>query len=311
MKIIFFGSPSYSCIIIEKLILLEYKLLALVTQNDKKGKRNIITKTPVSLFGEKNDIKIFSPTDLNNDEFVESIKKLKPDLILIYAYGKILPKTVINIPKYGCLNIHCSLLPKWRGAAPIQRALLNKDKQTGVTFFKIDTKLDTGKIVSAYEYSILESDDSLILQNKLSNIAASKLDDVLHQIKLNQELVNQNEKDASYAKKIHKDEAFINWADSASNISSKIKAFVGWPVAEANILGSKIKIWEATYKLDKHQKNPGQVINFTNNSLIIAAGIGSLEIKKLQMPGRNIITARDLFNSNNNFSQKIKESIIV
>jgi len=141
-------------------------------------------------------------------------------------------------------------------------------------------------------------------------MAASKLDDVLHQIKSNQELVNQNEKDASYAKKIHKDEAFINWVDSASNISSKIKAFVGWPIAEANILGNKIKIWEATYRLDEHQKKPGQVISFTNNSLIIAAGTGSLEIKKLQMPGRNIITARDLFNSNNNFSQKIKESII-
>jgi len=310
LKIIFFGSPAYSCIVIEKLILLEYELLALVTQNDKKGKRNIITKTPVSLFGEKNDIKIFSPTDLNNDEFIESLKKLKPDLILIYAYGKILPEAIISIPKYGCLNIHCSLLPKWRGAAPIQRALLNKDKQTGVTFFKIDTKLDAGKIVSAYEYSILELDDSIILQNKLSNIAASKLDDVLHQIKLNQELVNQNEKDASYAKKIHKDEAAINWIDSASDISSQIKAFVGWPVAEAKVLGNKIKIWEATYRLDEHQKNPGQIINFTNNGLIIAAGTGSIKIKRLQMPGRNVITARDLFNSNNNFSQRIKESII-
>jgi len=310
LKIIFFGSPTYSCIVIEKLILLKYELLALVTQNDKKGKRNLITKTPVSLFGEKNDIKIFSPSDLNDNEFIESIKKLKPDLILIYAYGRILPETIISIPKYGCLNIHCSLLPKWRGAAPIQRALLNNDKQTGVTFFKIDAKLDTGKIVSVYEYSILESDDSLILQNKLSNMAASKLEDVLHQIKSNQELVNQNEKDASYAKKIHKDEAIINWVDSASNISSKIKAFVGWPIAEANILGNKIKIWEATYRLDEHQKKPGQVISFTNNSLIIAAGTGSLEIKKLQMPGRNIITARDLFNSNNKFSQKIKESII-
>jgi methionyl-tRNA formyltransferase len=310
LKIIFFGSPGYSCIVIEKLILLGYEVLALVTKNDKKGKRNLITKTPVSLFGEKNDIKIFSPSDLNDNEFIESIKKLKPDLILIYAYGRILPETIISIPKYGCLNIHCSLLPKWRGAAPIQRALLNNDKQTGVTFFKIDAKLDTGKIVSAYEYSILESDDSLILQNKLSNMAASKLEDVLHQIKSNQELVNQNEKDASYAKKIHKDEAIINWVDSASNISSKIKAFVGWPIAEANILGNKIKIWEATYRLDEHQKKPGQVISFTNNSLIIAAGTGSLEIKKLQMPGRNIITARDLFNSNNKFSQKIKESII-
>ena len=310
MKIIFFGSPAYSCIVIEKLILLKYELLALVTQNDKKGKRNIISKTPVTLFGEKNDIKIFNPSNLNDNKFTESIKKLKPDLILIYAYGKILPGTIIRIPKYGCLNIHCSLLPKWRGAAPIQRALLNKDKQTGVTFFKIDNKLDTGKIVSAYEYSILKSDDSLILQNKLSNLAASKLDNVLHGIKLNQELVSQNEKNASYAKKIHKNEAAISWIDSASDISSKIKAFVGWPVAEAKVLGEKIKIWEATCILDEHKKKPGQVINFTNSGLIIAAGTGSVKITKLQMPGRNIITARDLFNSNNNFTQKIKESII-
>ena len=310
MKIIFFGSPAYSCIVIEKLILLKYELLALVTQNDKKGKRNIISKTPVTLFGEKNNIKIFNPSNLNDNEFIESIKNLKPDLILIYAYGKILPETIICIPKYGCLNIHCSLLPKWRGAAPIQRALLNKDKQTGVTFFKIDNKLDTGKIVSAHEYSILKSDDSLILQNKLSNRAASKLDNVLHGIKLNQKLVSQNEKNASYAKKIHKNEATISWIDSASDISSKIKAFVGWPVAEAKVLGEKIKIWEATCILDEHKKKPGQVINFTNSGLIIAAGTGSVKIIKLQIPGRNIITARDLFNSNNNFAQKIKESII-
>ena len=152
MKIIFFGSPSYSCTILKKVLEKNYDVIGIVTQDKKKGKRNKSTNTAVGKFGEKNLIKTFHPPNINNSSFLAEIEKLSPDIFLVYSFGKILSEKILNIPKIGAINIHCSLLPQWRGAAPIQRSLLNDDNIIGVTFFQINSLLDQGNIISSFKY---------------------------------------------------------------------------------------------------------------------------------------------------------------
>ena len=152
MNIVFFGSPIYSSRVLSYLISSKHSVKAVVTQDVKKDKKRKVLKTPVGLFAEENNLHTLYPTNLCSPDFIADLGSLDADIFLIYAYGKILPTDIINIPKFGVINLHCSLLPRWRGAAPIQRALLNRDKVTGITFFKIDEHLDTGNIIASYEY---------------------------------------------------------------------------------------------------------------------------------------------------------------
>jgi len=309
LKIIFFGSPDYVCRIIDETIRLGHDISCLVTQKSKKGKRKNILKTPVTLYSEKHNIEIYSPDDLSDISFTEAIKHHKPDLILIFAYGKLLPKNIIDIPKHGCLNIHCSILPRWRGAAPIQRALLNQDSETGVTFFKINENLDQGKILLIIKQKILKEDDTLALQNKLSQLAVDNLEKVFDKVIKGSEMTNQDEDDSTYASKINKNEAIIDWTESPDQIIAKIKAFICWPVAEAIICDHKIKVWEAKkYGLESNIA-AGNIVDFTRNGLTIACRQDAIIITKLQLPGRNVISALDLFNSQTEFSRDIKNSI--
>ena len=149
MKIIYFGSPDYSLIVFKRLLDSSHNIVATVTQDAKKGRRNKREKTPVGLFSEINSIDTYYPIDLNNDDFQRTINQYDPDLIIVYSYGKILPKKILDIPKLGSINIHCSILPKWRGASPIQRAIQSDDKTTGVSFFSMHAEVDTGEIVSS------------------------------------------------------------------------------------------------------------------------------------------------------------------
>ncbi len=307
MKIIFFGSPAYTTLIIDQIKNLGYHLLSVVTQNEKKGKGNKILKTAVSIYAEKNNINVISPSDLAQDNFINEIRALNPDLIIIFAYGKILPNKLIMIPRYGCLNIHASILPKWRGAAPIQRTLLSGETETGITFFKINKYLDKGDIVAIHKVSISDKDDNLILQEKLSKLAAQNLGKAIQSIIDGSKLLEQNESESSYAKKILKKECKINWNDSAENIVLKIRAFVGWPVAEGVILGVQIRIWSAIALNNDSPKMPGEIVNFDKNGLKISSGKGIVDIQKLQFAGKNVLTARDLFNSNSSFSKEIKK----
>ena len=309
MKIIFFGSPLYTIQIINQIKYLKNELLGVVTQNEKIGKRGKSQQTPVEIFAKKNQIRVFSPEKITDVKFVSSIRELNPDLCIIFAYGKILPSELIKIPKYGCLNIHASILPKWRGAAPIQRAILNRDKNTGITFFKINEQLDKGDIVAIHELEILEVDDNLTLQKKLSKLASNHLEDAIKKIADQSQFIKQNESNSSYAKKILKNESMIEWNDSAENILLKVRAFAGWPIAEAKILNKSIKIWLAEALESKTEIKPGGIINLDKNGLSISTGKGILCIKKLQIPGKNIITAGDLCNSNSSFVSRIREQI--
>ena len=309
MKIIFFGSPIYTTYIIDQIRRLKYELLAVVTQNEKRGKRGKISKTPVAQYAEKNKLKVFAPTQLNDKKFIQEVQKLNPDLIIIFAYGKILPLNLIKIPKYGCLNIHASILPKWRGAAPIQRTILSGDNKTGITFFKINKELDKGDIVATHEFEISKDDDAISLQLKLSQLAAHHLQEIIKKIIDGSIFTKQDESKSSYANKILKDECIIDWNESAEKIVLKVKAFVGWPVAKALILGSSVRIWSALSIGTDTTHKPVIVVGLDKHGLMISTKKGILCIQKLQLPGKNIITASDLSNSNSSFVALIKKEI--
>ena len=310
MNIIFFGSPSYSSDVLSYLVNSKHSVEAVVTQDIKASKKKKEAKTPVGIFGEQYNIQTYYPNNLSDPSFIQILKKFESDIFVIYAYGKILPKEIIEIPKYGVINIHCSLLPKWRGAAPIQRALLNNDKITGITFFRIDEKLDKGKIISKYEYEISNSDDSLSLQKSLTALAVKNIEDVFEKVMLDSNFISQDDSAATYARKLSKAESFIKWEEDAEIIISKIKAFAGWPGVEAEIHGVRFKIIKAKYYKDVSSLSNGKVLNFNHDQFEVKAKNGIIQIDKLQLPGKNIITCRDFYNSNSVFSMKIKNDSV-
>ncbi len=310
MNIIFFGSPSYSSDVLSYLVSSKHSVEAVVTQDIKASKKKKEAKTPVGIFGEQYNIQTYYPNNLSDPSFIQILKKFESDIFVIYAYGKILPKEIIEIPKYGVINIHCSLLPKWRGAAPIQRALLNNDKITGITFFRIDEKLDTGKIISKYEYEISNSDDSLSLQKSLTALAVKNIEDVFEKVMLDSNFISQDDSAATYARKLSKAESFIKWEEDAEIIISKIKAFAGWPGVEAEIHGVRFKIIKAKCYKDVSSLSNGKVLNFNHDQFEVKAKNGIIQIDKLQLPGKNIITCRDFYNSNSVFSMKIKNDSV-
>ena len=307
MKIIYFGSPDYSLIVFKRLLESSHNIVATVTQDIKKGRRNKREKTPVGLFSEINSIDTFYPADLNNDDFQRTINQYDPDLIIVYSYGKILPKKILDIPKLGSINIHCSILPKWRGASPIQRAIQSDDKTTGVSFFSMHAEVDTGEIVSSCIVDIDDSHNTKSLQIELSNIAGNMIDSVIDALSSNSKLVKQKESDASYAKKITKDEARISWTSTCREIFCKVRAFIEWPVAEAVILNEIIKIYDVEYEICNHDSGVGEILELNADYLSVRAVDGIVKIRKLQLPGGKPITASDLKNSNSIISKNIKK----
>ena len=307
MKIIYFGSPDYSLIVFKRLLESSHNIVATVTQDTKKGRRNKREKTPVGLFSEINSIDTFYPADLNNDDFQRTINQYDPDLIIVYSYGKILPKKILDIPKLGSINIHCSILPKWRGASPIQRAIQSDDKTTGVSFFSMHAEVDTGEIVSSCIVDIDDSHNTKSLQIELSNIAGNMIDSVIDALSSNSKLVKQKESDASYAKKITKDEARISWTSTCREIFCKVRAFIEWPVAEAVILNEIIKIYDVEYEICNHDSGVGEILELSADYLSVRAADGIVKIRKLQFPGGKPITASDLKNSNSVISKNIKK----
>ena len=310
MNIIFLGSPSYSSDILSYLVNSDHSIKAVVTQDIKTSKNKKVIKTPVGIYSEQCNINTYYQNNLSDSKFIQTLKNFKADIFLIYAYGKILPKELIGIPKYGVINIHCSLLPKWRGAAPIQRALLNKDKVTGITFFRIDENLDTGNIISQHEYKISNTDDSLSLQKSLTALAVKNIEDVFKKVMLDSSFISQDDNEATYARKLSKTESFVKWDEDAEMIISKIKAFAGWPGVQAEIYGVRFKIIEAKFYKDMSSKSNGNVLKFNHNQFEVKAKNGIIQINKLQLPGKNIITCRDFYNSNSVFSMKIKNDSV-
>ena len=296
LKLAFAGTPELAKIVLESLINSnQYDIGIVFTKPDKPaGRGHKIRQSEVKSCAIKNKIEVLQP---KNSQELESYALENYDLLLVVAYGLLLTPKILAKPKYGCINIHASLLPRWRGAAPIQRAIEAGDIETGITIMKMDKDLDTGDILKQISCPINDDDTSGILHDRIANISAENINDILAKIVGNKFIViNQDNSKATYAKKITKHEAKLDWKNSAIELERKIRAYNPSPVAHTNFNGIDLRIWEAKVKASTLRLKPGALLN-GKSTLDIMTGQNLLSITKLQLPGKKIISAKDFLNS--------------
>ncbi len=307
IKIIFMGTPEFAIPSLKSLLENNYKIIAVITAPDKAvGRKQILKSPPVKIEAEKNNILVLQPERIREQKWIEKIKELNPDLIVVCAYGQIIPKEIFNIPKFGSINIHPSLLPKYRGASPIQYTILNNETETGVTLILLDEEIDHGPILSSAKYQIPNSKITYVeLNRKLAELGAQLLIETLPKW-LNKEIIpqEQNHRQATFTKIIKKEDGKIDWSESAEKIDAKIRAFNPWPGAYSILDGKILKILEgeAIKEMDKSLENlPLGTIFKANNDILIKCGSGALKIKNLQLEGKKPMNIKTFLNGYSRF----------
>lgn len=293
MRIVFMGTPDFAVPCLEKLINLNYEVVAVFTQPDKKkGRSYTVTAPPIKNLALKNNLKVFQPSNLKNEEVFNFLTSLKVDLIIVVAYGKILPKEILKIPRFGCINVHASLLPKYRGAAPIQWAIINGEKFTGVTTMYMDEGLDTGDIISTAETNIYENETSENLFNRLRFMGADLLIKTLDNVTKGKTIrKKQDNKKATYAPILNKTMSKINWNNNAEKIHNFVRGLNPWPIATTSLNGKNLKIYK-TIVNKKFFGKPGEVKSL--NPLVVAcANNSAIEILELQLESKKRMTAEN------------------
>lgn len=289
MNIIYMGTPDFAVPALKALINSEHKVLAVFTQPDKpKGRKMIMTPPEVKVCAEENNIPVYQPETFKDGKTFEIIKEYNPDVMVVAAYGKILPKAVLDVPRYGCVNIHGSLLPKYRGAAPIQQSVLNGDNVTGITTMLMDVGLDTGDILQTVETEIGENETSGELFDRLAQLGGELILDTLDALE-NGSITPQKQDDAqaSHTTKIDKSYCPVDFTKSASEVHNLVRGLNPWPVATAELNGKKIKI----YSTEKCEKSGTAGTIISTKPLLVACGDGSVEIKELQPEGKKRMPA--------------------
>lgn len=288
------GTPEFSCLPLQNLINnKEFEIVSVYTREPTFANRGQkITKSPIHNLALENNIKVITPKTLRNLEIQQEFQSFQADIVVVVAYGLILPKEILQMPKFGCINIHPSLLPKWRGASPIQRPIMNGEKETAVAIIKMEEGLDSGDIINEEIVKILENDDFTSLSKKLSEIGSKLLIKTLNQIKNNEvKYKKQNHNLATYAKKIEKLECKIDWQNSAETILNQIRALKGTLCAYFEHNGEKIKIHEAEIiSLDDKSFEAGKIID---KNLTIQCGLGQIRPKIIQRAGKKPMNLKE------------------
>ena len=304
MNILFAGTPEPSARILEHLLeCSDLNVVGVLSQPDKPQKRGkIVAESPVSSIATLNQIKIYKPNDLNDANFIKDIQLLNIDVLLVAAYGKILPDWLLEISNIVPINIHYSLLPLYRGASPIQTSLINGDTNTGVTFMKMVKGLDEGDIIKKYELKIKQNHNKISLENDLCLLSIRYLNEVLDLIKLNKfSYVKQDNDLASYCSKIKKSDSIVNFDSPADEIFNKFRAYYEWPGTAFNYKDIRIKICEMTVSDIISSKRPGNIFKFDSSGLYINTSTKVIVITYLQFPGKKIISSSDAFNAYKSF----------
>ncbi|MDO5638327.1 MAG: methionyl-tRNA formyltransferase [Neisseria sp.] len=287
MKVIFAGTPDFAALALQAIAAAGFDIPLVLTQPDRpKGRGMQLQASPVKQAALDLGLRVEQPEKLrNNDQALALLQSIEADIMVVAAYGLILPQDVLDTPRHGCLNIHASLLPRWRGAAPIQRAIEAGDAETGVCIMQMDIGLDTGDVVSEHRYAIKNSDTATDVHDALAELGAQAIVADLQQLQQTGRLnaTPQPENGITYAQKLSKEEAKINWAEAAAVIERKIRAFNPVPAAWVEYQGKPMKIWQAD--VVEQQGNPGEVLAFGSDGLIIACGEGALKITELQPAG--------------------------
>ena len=293
MKIIFFGNTNFSNPTLEKCNA-SFDIVSVVTNPSKKmGRGRHFLDTPIKILADKLKINVIQVENLENKDFVQELKDLKPDLFIVVAY-KILPKLLLSIPTMGAINLHSSLLPKYRGAAPIQRSILNHDKITGISTFLIEPKVDTGRILMQKECQISDNDNYGSLSSKLSNIGAQLIVESIEKYSRGDiSPITQDEKCVTLAPKIKKEEHIIDWNQDVAIIDAQIKAFSPYPGAYTMIDGKRLKIFEAKMTKGINYKEVGKIINLSKTCFEVTCLSGSLKVYEVQIEGKRRMSSKD------------------
>ncbi len=302
MKIIFAGTPEFSVSVLTALINAGHNIVGIYCQPDRpKGRGRVLTPCPVKTQALEYNLPVLQPESLKDEEAQTELKNLNAAVMVVVAYGQILPKEVLQIPQYGCLNIHASLLPRWRGAAPIQRAILAGDKTTGIGIMQMNEGLDTGAILLEKTCAITNTDTAQSLHDKLASLGADAIVTALKNLK-NLSPTPQNKTEVTYAKKLKKDEAWINWTQSATQINRQIRAFNPYPIAQTNATSDKfnektLRILSATAINNNHNGQPGEIIKHDKKECLVATGDGILSLKTVQLSGKKALNITDFSNA--------------
>lgn len=299
LRLCFAGTPAFAAAHLQALLDSPHEIAAVYTQPDRpSGRGRKLTPGAVALLAEAHGLPLHKPVGLRGGEAARLLASYEPDTLVVAAYGLILPASILEIPRYGCVNVHASLLPRWRGAAPIERALLAGDRVTGITVMRMDEGLDTGDILHQHEVGIAESDDRGDVESKLIEAGCAAL---LHSLDnlpgLLESARPQDDNLASYANKLDKTDATIDWTASADYIGRQVRAGVGRAPAFAFIGELRIRILRAMPEAGEHSAAPGEIIEAGKQGLLVACGAGALRIEVVQMPGKTAVPVSALLNS--------------
>ncbi|MGZ8152473.1 MAG: methionyl-tRNA formyltransferase [Methylovulum sp.] len=300
MKIIFAGTPEFAVPTLQMLLDSNHDICAIYTQPDRPaGRGRKLHPSPVKALAIAAGIPVFQPLTLKSEDEFQQIKALNADLMVVVAYGMILTQAVLDLPKLGCINVHGSLLPRWRGAAPIQRALMAGDEKTGVTIMQIVRKLDAGDMLQKEEYRIGENDTSGQVHDKLAELGAIGLAKVLTQLENGTiHAEPQDEALVTYAEKLDKSEAGIDWTQPAEQIARNVRGLNPWPVAQTLYQGNTLRIWQAQAIATTETLEPARIV-CANKTMDVETGKGLLRLHEVQLPGGKRMAIQDFLNAHN------------
>lgn len=297
LKVIFAGTPDFAAKHLSALLDSKHEVVAVYTQPDRPaGRGKKLTASPVKVLAEENNIPVYQPHSLKVEDAQQELAALNADLMVVVAYGLLLPTAVLNAPRLGCINVHGSILPKWRGAAPIQRAIWAGDAETGVTIMQMDEGLDTGDMLHIATLPIAANDTSATMYDKLAELGPKALVDVVNDFE-SYSPMKQDDTQATYAKKLSKEEALIDWSDDAEQIERNIRAFNPWPVAWMQVEDQNVKVWAANVVTLANKTPPGTIVSANKEGITVATGRDALCITSLQIPGKKALPASDVINA--------------
>jgi methionyl-tRNA formyltransferase len=303
LRIVFAGTPGFAATHLKALLKAGIDVVGVYTQPDRpSGRGKKLTASPVKVLAAENGIEVFQPVNFKQESDREQLARLKPDLMIVVAYGLLLPQTVLDIPTHGCINSHASLLPRWRGAAPIQRAIEAGDLSSGVTVMQMEAGLDTGPMIQKIETPIMPSDTGGSLHDRLAELGSQAIVNTVRKFENGPVLKEiQDDSQTCYARKLTKDEALINWHQSAEVIVQTIRAFNPAPMCYTLLGDSRIRVLKAQLYPKSHYSIPGTVLSVNSLGIIVACKENAVVLEQVTIPGKKPMMVSDLLNGNHPF----------
>ncbi|OXX37988.1 methionyl-tRNA formyltransferase [Vibrio sp. V09_P4A23P171] len=299
LRIVFAGTPDFAARHLAALLSSEHEVIAVYTKPDSPaGRGKKLTASPVKQMAVEHNIAVYQPENFKSDEAKQALADLNADLMVVVAYGLLLPKAVLDMPRLGCINVHGSILPRWRGAAPIQRSIWAGDSETGVTIMQMDVGLDTGDMLKIAKLPIEATDTSASMYDKLAELGPQALVECIADIASGKAIATQQDDTlANYAQKLSKEEAKIDWSADAAFIERCVRAFNPWPMSHFDVAENSIKVWQSRVEAQTSDHPAGTIVRANKSGIYVATGNGLLVLEQLQVPGKKAMPVQDILNS--------------